>query len=487
MYSKLLVVLCLCLTAGGQTIRITGGVADDQVVQRDARGRAALALSGVVEHMPAVKPARGKPPAPVVIEARLLRKHMPVPGFEWREIARAEGGKWSAELQEAPAGGPYRLEARVAGTEAVAAIHNVLIGDLWVLAGQSNMEGVGDLRDLEPPHDLVHSFTMQYQWVVAEEPLHRRPDAVASVHWIRNQGKPEKLSGERLAQYIANRRKGAGLGLPFAAEMVRRTGIPVGLLPCAHGGTSMDQWDPALKERGDDSLYGAMLNRVRAAGGRIQGVLWYQGESDANPKAAAAFAGKFERLVAALRQDFGQPGLPFYYVQIGRHISMSNVDEWNAVQEMQRQAEQTIPGVAMAAAVDFELDDGIHVGVADLKRLGKRLAHLATGGQRGPRPGTAVFRDGILHVTFTAVNGALRAPGRVLGFSLHNAKGEYLPLIYKARVDPADGSAVLLYIQGKIPEGAALHYGRGKDPVCNVRDAADMALPVFGPLPLSGS
>ena len=54
------------------------------------------------------------------------------------------------------------------------------------------------------------------------------------------QKEPERLSGERLETYVLNRKKGAGMGLPFAVEMVNRTNIPVGLIPCAHGGTSME-------------------------------------------------------------------------------------------------------------------------------------------------------------------------------------------------------------------------------------------------------
>src|SRR5262249_21364776 len=160
------------------------------------------------------------------------------------------------------------------------------------------------------------------------------PSAADRVHWRRNpQGQPEKLEGEALRKFVAARKKGAGLGLPFASEMVRRTGVPVGLLSCAHGGTSMDQWSPASKDQGGASLYGSMLRRVRAAGGKVTGVLWYQGESDANPKAAPEFQRKFESFVKAVRDDFGQPDIPFYYVQIGRHVNSQNVAEWNTVQE----------------------------------------------------------------------------------------------------------------------------------------------------------
>jgi len=52
-------------------------------------------------------------------------------------------------------------------------------------------------------------------------------------------------------------------------------------------------------------------------------------------------------------------------------------------------------------------------------------------------------------------------------------------MIYRSRVDPAEASTVLLYVQGKLPQNAILWYGFGKDPYCNVRDAADLAVPVF--------
>jgi sialate O-acetylesterase len=83
---------------------------------------------------------------------------------------------WDAEVA-LPTGGPYRLrfDART-GTGILLASHtgsDVLVGDLWVLAGQSNMQGRGDLIDVERPSPLVHSFDMTESWVVAEEPLHR--------------------------------------------------------------------------------------------------------------------------------------------------------------------------------------------------------------------------------------------------------------------------------------------------------------------------
>ena len=160
------------------------------------------------------------------------------------------------------------------------------------------------------------------------------------------------------------------------------------------------------------------------------------------------------------------------------------------MQLAQLRAEKEIPHSAMIAAVDLQLDDGIHVGTADLKRLSRRLADLVCldlfprlkdfgERKRGPRPVAATFQDGVVKVSFSGVNGRLQSEGPISGFSIHQPDGEWLPLIYKSHVDPAEASTVLLSIQGKLPDGATLWYGFGKDPYCNLRDAADLAVPVF--------
>jgi sialate O-acetylesterase len=459
-----------------QTILITKGAADYQVFQRDDAGFATIALEGKA------LVADGK-----TVEAR-------VSGGEWKPVAKVAKGQWAAKLEQVATGGPYKVEVRMSGTPDISSADHLLVGDLWVLAGQSNMEGVGNLANTPQPSVMVNSFDMTDRWVEAKDPLHRLVDAVNRVHWPKNkEGQPEKLEGSRLDQWIANRKKGAGVGLPFALEMVKRTGVPIGLVPCAHGGTSMDQWSPALKEKGGDSLYGGMLRRVQAVGGRVKGILWYQGESDANAKAAPLFEEKFKALVAAVRTDTGQADLPFYYVQIGRHVNGTNVAEWNSVQDQQWKVEGALGRAAATTCVDCRLDDGIHVGTDDFPLLGARLANLAchdlypemAGCQsyrRGPRPVAARFENGMVTVTFAEVNGKLMYEGRLNGFTIHGADGAPLPLIYRERVDPNNPSAVQLFIGGKLPEGARLHYGWGKDPYVNLRDEAGMAALVFGPM-----
>jgi len=120
--SRLLLLTLLCASMGAaQSVRVTSGAVDDQVFQRTGAG-ADIALAGA---------AQGK-----AIEARILRKHEPV--RDWAQLATVSGGAWKGVLSAVPTGGPYRIELRVAGaSEAGAVIQNVLVGDLWVLAGQS--------------------------------------------------------------------------------------------------------------------------------------------------------------------------------------------------------------------------------------------------------------------------------------------------------------------------------------------------------------
>ena len=476
--------VCCLAAAFGQELKITTGPADNQVLQRDLDQNASIALSGTASG----KKVNGKD-----VEARLLdSRGNELTGFDWTRIGKVQKLRWNGELKSIPTGGPYRLELRILGVDSsTVSISNLLVGDLWVLAGQSNMEGHGDLLDVQPPVALVRSFDMSDYWREAEEPLHTVVSAVDPVHWPLNaSNEPERLTGQLLETYIANRKKGAGLGLPFAAEMFARTGVPIGLIPCAHGGTSMEQWNPALKDRQGESLYGSMFRRIQAVGGRVRGVLWYQGESDANAKAEPVFQERFESFVKALRADLNAPDLPFYYVQIGRNIDGNNVAEWNGIQLAQLEAQARIPHSGMVSAVDLQLDDTIHVSTPDLKRLGRRLADLVCIDlfarlknygemKRGPRPVQAVLENGVVKVSFSGVNGRLQSEGRMAGFSIHDSNGALLPMIYKSRVDPAEASTVLLYVQGQLPAGAVLWYGFGKDPYCNMRDQADMAVPVF--------
>lgn len=481
-------------TAAGSSdgLKVTSGLVDNQVLQRDSNGTGTATISGTA----AVR-FNNK-----FVEARVVLSKTGAEVLAWTGVNQVKAGKWTGNLTNIPTGGPYEVDLRVlvaANQSASVAVKDVLVGDLWVLAGQSNMEGVGNLEDTPSPISEVHSFDMADVWGVAKDPLHTQRSAVDRVHWGKNKdGQLERLTGPDLEQYVANRKKGAGPGLPFAIEMYRQTGVPVGLIPCAHGGTSMEQWDPGKKSEGGASLYGATIRRIHAVGGKIKGMLWYQGEAEATPERVKVYQNKFEALILSFSADIGQADLPFYFVQIGLHVSKAGDAEWNAVQEAQRQIELTVPHTGMVAAIDVALDDGIHVSTSDQKRIGRRLAALAAHDlyaesakdnasiKRGPRPASVTYADHMIRVKFKEVNGQLTSEGRISGFVVLGPDGAPLPAIYKSKFNPADVNMIDLYVQGELPVGSTLRYGLGRNPYCNVRDTLDMALPAFGPVPIEG-
>ena len=462
---------------------VTSGITEDTVLQRTEKN-----ISGEIRIQGSCSLEATGP-----LLATVSRRETALPEWLDREVGAAQNGAWTARLAGIPTGGPYTITLAMQGDRNTSVqIHGILVGDLWILAGQSNMEGVGNLTDVEPPSPYVHVLDMARRWHVAEEPLHWLCDSPDPCHCEATGEEQARLAREARQ----TRTKGSGLGLAFANAMVRATGVPIGLLACAHGGTSMQQWDPTRKGEGGRSLYGSMLLSLGATGGKVRGVLWYQGESDANPEDAAQFRDRFKALVSHVREDVQDPHLPFNSVQLGRFVTPSpDPGGWNAIQEHQRTLAEEIPGTAVVSGIDLELDDQIHIGVQGLRRLGHRLARIALqeieaedGGSSGPRLRCVTVeganRD-MLRVAYDGVAPRGFLPFvRVTGFSLRTADGSDANAIYKAVVDPVQPNEILLSLGGPLEEGQSLWYGFGFDPTCSLVDAHDMAAPVFGPIPV---
>ncbi len=461
-------------------ISIDEGVSQYQVIQRGPDNCADIRFAGSTTA-----------PNGTAVEARLLRYGKPTARFPWEEVGKVSRGTYKGLLPAVPTGGEYALEVRAAdrgGTLADVVCPGILVGDLWVMAGQSNMEGCGrlDATEIEEPNTLVHAFDMSDRWLTACEPLHWRLDSPDPAHW------PElrRPSADEILAEHKGRTNGVGPGLAFAGEVVRQTGVPIGLVPCAVGGTTMEQWDPEQVKLGGRSLYGSMLRRVDAIGGRVRGLLWYQGESDAVGGVSDVFAARFSRFVQAVRHDFAAQDLPVLFVQIGRMFVPEPVHlKWNAVQEAQRICSREVPNSDFVPAVDLAMEDFIHLSSAGQKRLGERLAVVAlrrcygwSNLHLGPklesvRPGS----DTTLLVRYREVNSRLLPEGEVSGFSIRDDDGTDLCLIYSARVDPKAPDTVVLRLKERPAMNSCLWYGFGPAPYCNLTDELDMGAPVFGP------
>jgi hypothetical protein len=404
-----------------------------------------------------------------------------VKGFAGIAVGVAARGQLKGCLKGLPVGGPYEITFK-AGTE-TQVVKDVLVGDVWLLGGQSNMQGCGLFPKLRLQADpLVRAFAMDDRWSVARDPIHTLWKCVDAVHVDLN-------GGARHVKPPAD--WGVCPGPAFGNEMRRLSGVPQGLIACAHGGTSMSQWDPKRKKEGGKSLYGALVRRLVKNGGRVAGMIWYQGCSDANQESVNQYTPRMKELVRALRRDCGDKTLPVAIVQIGRVVNFSASFYWNSIQEQQRRLPCRIRNLTTVPAIDLAMDDHIHISGAGHYVLGRRLAQAMQAlrlGRKAGNPPIAIKQVtiesdrglGVVVVEFDNVGGQLRSGSRPTGFSI---------------VSPAVGANNLFDIQldgsrARIRStlttpalhGAALHYGYGSDPCCNITDKAGRPLPVFGPI-----
>ena len=451
-------------------MRISSGLLSGHVLQRTPRGAAAT--------------IRGEATASGPVTATITAAGGHLRGWSDKKVGVARGGAFIAQLKGIPTGGPYAVELSC-GAKSVT-VDEVFVGDLWLMAGQSNMEGVGNLADAPKPHPLVRCFNMDHRWSVARDPLHHLNESPDVVH---NNGAQQKLADRAKAK--RDRLKGTGVGVFFGKRMLELSGgVPQGVISTAHGGTSMDQWDPAKKGLGGGSLYGSMLSSLKDVGQPVAGVLWYQGCSDTGPDTAPLYTGRMERLVAAVRADLKQPKLPWVVVQIARVIQEGGEVHWNSVQEQERLLPKRIKHLDTVPAVDLEIDDLIHISGKAYATLGERMARAAARLVLGKREAPAIqpttvkiingYRYGVaLEVSFANVVGGLRSEGLPQGFALVDHAHRPVPLIYKTLLD---GDRAILELVNLDRGDLRLMYGWGKNPVCNITDARGMAMPVFGPL-----
>jgi len=464
-------------------MKIETGLSEGQVLQRQGKKGAKGATVQI----------RGTCETTGPVMAAISKRSSGLAGWKKVAVGKAANGLFTATLKGTPTGGPYRLELQV-GKEKLR-INSFYVGDVWLLAGQSNMEGIGNMTDPAKPHPLIRAFSMRREWCLAEDPLHILRESPDSCH---NDGPPLTLAEAQ--QFRRRVRKGVGVGIFFAREMLKRSGVPQGLICAAHGGTSMTQWSPDRKDDGGSSLYGSMLLSVRATGQPVAGMLWYQGESDANDTDKLVYTERMQKLVAATRHDLKQPSLPWLVVQIARFTTdATNGAAWNDIQEQERLLPDKIKNLETVAAIDLPLDDGIHIGALGFVRLGVRLARMADrlvyGNIREPKPpqlreirlnhstNTSAGNMGpSIDVVFDHAVGGLQAKGEPLGFALITAEGSVWPCWFKTTLHH---NTARLHLDRLPPDGTKLQYGHGLTPICNITDGRDLSLPVFGPQPLT--
>jgi hypothetical protein len=202
--------------------------------------------------------------------------------------------------------GQGALEIRLAeAPDVTAAVPYVGIGDVFVIAGQSNASGRGD-HPQSTSHEWLKAalFGNDYLW-------HELTDPSDS-----NAGQIDLVSIDLEA--------GGSVWTLVAGHYMNATNIPVAFVPAAKGGSSITPWLPGRDHFDPATLYGSMASRARLTGAKA--VLWWQGETDAlDGMAQADYQARFQQLANAIQRDLDIPIMPALL-----HNSMAIADDSEA-------------------------------------------------------------------------------------------------------------------------------------------------------------
>ena len=297
-------------------------------------------------------------------------------------------GKWKTSVSTPSAGGPYTVTVNGGGT---ITFKNVMIGEVWICSGQSNMEmavkGYMNQPVLGSNEVIATSSNDNIRLITV-------PHATSLTAVDNFNGNWKLCEPENVADFSAT-------AYFFGSMLNRILKVPVGLICTSWGGTRIEPWiseagfknfdwvklpDKVSPPQGDLSpqtptvLFNAMINPL--AGYGIRGGIWYQGESNRNePK-------EYEKLMPGLvenwRSAWGIGEFYFYYVQIAPFDYGSTGLNSAFLREAQLNASTSIPNLGMACIMDTGEKDCIHP--SNKKVAGERLACqalLKTYGKKG--------------------------------------------------------------------------------------------------------
>lgn len=430
-------------------------------------------------------------------------------------------GQWSVYLAPGAAGGPFDLTVQAAAADSASAtpppivLNDILVGDVWLASGQSNMEfpmsrsatAAQDLPNAANPRIrllMVNKRASDY----AETDLDATGWAVSS---------PETAKDfSAIAWY-------------FARDIGEREHVPIGLIDSTLGGTVVESWvrltalgadaslAPLFISRGkmtDHELVGRLeekdqqrqIAEAKAAGKPIpqfpwhpplnswapgmlwngmiapltpfpmRGVLWYQGESNSALERAPLYNHIFRTLIEDWRRQWAIGDFPFLYVQISNFKS-TPAEDWAQLREQQRRTLE-MRNTAMAVTIDIGNPDDVHpTDKVDVALRMARAARALTYGESveydGPDFRQATPEGSAIRVWFDHAKGLMAKGGEVSGFEVAGAGGKFFPATAKIEGETIVASSP------DVPEPIAVRHGWANSPQCNLFNAEGLPASPF--------
>ncbi len=462
---------------------------------------------------------------------------MAAPGEEVRVSFRGETrttqagqlGRWSVYLTPGSAGGPFQMTVNggpalqggnVAPAQTIT-LDDVLVGDVWVASGQSNMEFEMH-KAATAAADLPHAANPRIRLLVVQRRASEyAQDDIDTVGWAAS-------SPETARDFSA-------VAWYFARQIEEREKVPVGIIDSTWGGTMVESWTrlaalgedaslaPVFASRGrmtdresdallEDEDHERQRQEAKAQGKPepqfpwhpqlemwapgllwngmiapltpfpIRGVIWYQGESNSIiERSPGLYHRLFRTLIEDWRQQWGEGDFPFLYVQISNFKS-SPVEDWALIREGQRKTLE-LRNTAMAVTVDIGDPDNVHP--TDKLDVGLRLARAARAisyGEAieysGPTFRQATAEYSAMRVWFDHAKGLTAKGGDLTGFEVAGKNGKFVPAT--ARIE----GATVVATNPSVPEPLYVRYGWANSPLCNLFNAEGLPASPFTSAPI---
>ncbi|GJM64190.1 sialate O-acetylesterase [Persicobacter diffluens] len=339
---------------------------------------------------------------------------------------------WELEVQTPAAGGPY--EMLIEGWNSIA-IKDILIGEVWLGSGQSNMEwsvnlGIedGEKEAAQANFEDIRFFTMPTSVALTPQQMH-------AGRWVKCT--PATMRDFSAVLYF------------FGRDLHQELSAPVGLINASWGGTPIEVWMPEASVNNDRALreaaqllpampwcpiepgrvFNAMIHPIIPF--KIKGAIWYQGES--NVENAATYSRAFAGLINAWRSAWGSD-FPFYFAQIAPYNGYGEDNVNGAIiRDQQRLVLDRVGHTGMVMISDIGNLTDIHP--RNKVDVGRRFAHLAfqndygrtVKNMNGPQYDHFEVSKGKINVYFSNIQGDLQFhQSKNSLFELLTNEGEWL-------------------------------------------------------------
>jgi sialate O-acetylesterase len=423
----------------------------------------------------------------------VLQRDHPIPVWGWAdpgekvtvqlqdEIVKAKAGKdgkWKVQLKQQSAGGPFTLT--VSGKNQVI-IKNVLIGEVWLCSGQSNMEMPVSRSGDRYAKEMREANNDQIRHIKVPRTISDTPATdINAADW-------------KIANDSANVAQFTSVGYFFAKKLYEELKVPVGLINSSWGGTAVETWisrpsfDSAEEFRGavtktfeqikatatngevqpnmyPSLLFNGMINPLIPYA--IKGALWYQGETNAGR--AAQYKKAFPLMITDWRTKWKEGDFPFYFVQLASYIADSGTSahgsSWAELREAQTST-LSLPNTGMAVTLDIGETNDIHP--TNKKDVGLRLAAIALSqlyGRKteysGPVYDTMTIEGNKITISFTHAQNGLWVKDKynyLKGFEVAGNDQKF----YYAKAEVKDGKVIVYSDSVSAP--VAVRYGWAND------------------------